>query len=364
MEPYDPRGANEAGYPWEPNFSRINPSYFDMADVRIQYLADHGLAACIVGFWGYFIPRMGMAKIKQHWRYLVARWGAYPVVWCLAGEGTMPYYLSKTKEQDAETQRHGLTELARYVHTIDAHHHPITIHPSSSARLCVDDPSLLDFDMLQTGHNDRQSVPNTIDRVQLSLTASPQMPVLIGEVCYEGIQEASRQEVQRFMFWTSLLSGTGGHTYGANGIWQVNTPQQPYGLSPHGHSWGGPAWNVAADLPGSGQLGLAKRLLTRYSWWKLEPRPELVEPHWAKGDYWQPFAGHIPGEVTIAFCPAFTKPPVFHHLEGSTHTAFFFNPANGNELPIGAMTPDAEGTWKVPEIPIFQDWVVVVEHKA
>ena len=152
----------------------------------------------------------------------------------------MPYYLSKTKEQDAETQKQGLTELARYVRTIDAYHHPITIHPSSSARLCVTDPSLLDFDMLQTGHNDRQSVPNTIEKVQASLAASPQMPVLIGEVCYEGIQEASRQEVQRFMFWTAILSGNGGHTYGANGIWQVNTPQQPYGLSPHGHSWADP----------------------------------------------------------------------------------------------------------------------------
>ncbi len=364
MEPYDPRGANEAGYPWEPDFARINPAYFDMADVRIQYLADHGLAACVVGFWGYFIPRMGMGKVKQHWRYLVARWGAYPVFWCLAGEGTMPYYLSKTKEQDAETQKQGLTELARYVRTIDPHHHPITIHPSSSARLCVTDPSLLDFDMLQTGHNDRQSVPNTIERVQASLAASPQMPVLIGEVCYEGIQEASRQEVQRFMFWSAILSGNGGHTYGANGIWQVNTPQQPYGLSPHGHSWGGPPWNVAAQLPGSGQLGMAKKLLMRYSWWKLEAKPEIVEPHWTKGDYWQPFAAKIPGEVAIAFCPAFTKPAVFHQLESGTHKAFFFNPANGNELPIGEITPDADGTWKVPEIPIFQDWVIVVERKA
>ena len=364
MEPYDPRGANEAGYPWERDFSRINPAYFDMADLRIQYLADHGMAACVVGCWGYFIPRMGVAKMKQHWRYIVARWGAYPVVWCLAGEGTMPYYLSQTKEQDAETQKHGLTELARYVHTIDAHHHPITIHPSSSARRCIDDPSLLDFDMLQTGHNDRQSVPNTIDSVQNSLAATPEMPVLIGEVCYEGIQEASRQEVQRYMFWSAILSGAGGHTYGANGIWQVNTPQQPYGLSPHGHSWGGPPWNTAAQLPGSGQLGMAKKLLGRYSWWKLQPRPELIEPHWTKGDYWQPFAGEIPGEAIIAFCPDFTKPAVFHHLEGGSHKAFFFNPASGVEQTIGEITPDADGSWKVPEIPIFQDWVIVLERKA
>jgi hypothetical protein len=364
MEPFDERGENEAGYPWERDFSRINPAYFDMADVRIQHLADHGLAACVVGFWGYFIPLMGMAKVKQHWRYLIARWGAYPVVWCLAGEGTMPYYLSKTKEQDAETQKHGLTELARYVHATDPHRHPITIHPSSTSRLCVDDASVLDFDMLQTGHSDRQSVPNTIETVNRSLAATPKMPVLIGEVCYEGIQEASRQEVQRFMFWSSLLSGTAGHTYGANGIWQVNTREKPYGLSPHGHSWGGPAWDIAAQLPGSGQLGLAKGLLMRYSWWKLEPNPDLINPRWSKEDYWKPFAAEIPGEAVIAFMPASYRGASFRNLKGSSYKAFFFNPTNGTEVALGTIQPDASGAWKIAEVPIFQDWVVVLEPTA
>jgi hypothetical protein len=364
MEPFDPRGANEAGFPWEADFSRINPAYFDMADVRIQHLADQGLAACVVGFWGYFIPRMGVAKTKQHWRYLIARWGAYPVVWCLAGEGTMPYYLSKTKEQDAETQKHGLTELARYVRTTDPRHHPITIHPSRSARLCVDDPAVLDFDMLQTGHNDRQSVPNTIQTVNSSLAATPKMPVLIGEVCYEGIAEASRQEVQRFMFWSAILSGTGGHTYGANGIWQVNTRLQPYGLSPHGHSWGGPAWDIAAQLPGSGQLGLAEGLLTRYSWWRLEAKPDLIEPRWTSTDYWQPYAGQIPGEAIFVYAPSAFKPVTFKNLETANYTGFFFNPSDATEIPIESVHPDSSGSWKPPEFPIFRDWVIVLERKA
>lgn len=364
MEPFDERGANEAGYPWDREFKSINPSYFDMADVRIQHLADNNLAACIVGFWGYFIPRMGMDKVKKHWRYLVARWSAYPVVWCLAGEGTMPYYLSKTKEQDAETQKHGLTELARYVRTIDPHHHPITIHPSSSSRLCVDDPSVLDFDMLQTGHSDRESAPNTIETINRSLTANPTMPVVIGEVCYEGIQEASRQEVQRFMFWAAILSGNGGHTYGANGIWQFNTREKPYGLSPHGHSWGGPAWDIAAQLPGSGQLGLAKRLLTRYSWWKLEAQPDLIEPRWSKANYWRSFAAQIPGEAVIAYIPGAYSAGSFHNLKAGSYRALFFNPTNGVETEIGNITPDSSGSWKIAEVPIFQDWVVVLESKA
>ncbi len=364
MEPFDERGANEAGYPWERDFARINPAYFDSADVRIQHVADRGLAACIVGFWGYFIPRMGMDKVKKHWRYLIARWSAYPVVWCLAGEGTMPYYLSKTPKDDAETQKHGLTELARYVRATDPHHHPITIHPSSAARECVDDPSVIDFDMLQTGHSDRASAPNTIETVNRELAATPPMPVLIGEVCYEGIQEASRQEVQRYMFWSSILSGSAGHTYGANGIWQVNTREKPYGLSPHGHSWGGPAWDLAAALPGSGQLGMAKALLMRYSWWKLEPQPDLIEPRWSKEDYWKPFAAHIPGEAVFAFTPASYLGASFHNLKAGSYHAFFFSPPDGTETDIGTITPDASGAWKIAEVPIFQDWVVVLEHRS
>ena len=197
MPPFDPRGANEAGFPWESGYARIDPAYFDAADVRIQYLVDRGLLPCIVGCWGYFLPIMGVTKMKQHWRYLVARWGAYPVVWCLAGEGTMPFYLSKTPQQDAAAQKHGWTEVARYVRSIDAAHHVITIHPSQTARDSVEDPSVLDFDMLQTGHGDRTSIPNTVNRVTQSLRQSPPMPVLVGEVCYEGIMEASREEVQR-----------------------------------------------------------------------------------------------------------------------------------------------------------------------
>jgi len=185
------------------------------------------------------------------------------------------------------------------------------------------------------------------------------MPVLVGEVCYEGIQEASREEVQRYMFWASILTGAGGHTYGANGIWQLNTRQKPYGLSPHGHSWGDTPWEVAYQLPGSRQLGLAKKLLSRYPWWKLEPKPELVDPHWTTENYWQPFAAHVPGELIIAFSPQGFKALKFKDVPAGL-TAFFWNPSDGAEHAIGPVTPDGAGNWQAPEFPIFRDWVVML----
>jgi len=275
----------------------------------------------------------------------------------------MPYYLSKTKQKDQEEQKLGWTEIARYVRETDPAKHMITIHPSSSARVTVADPAVLDFDMLQTGHGDRASIPNTVESVIRSYKESPRMPVLVGEVCYEGIMEASRQEVQRFMFWTSMLNGAAGHTYGANGIWQVNTKAKPYGPSPHGRSWGDVPWDEAAALPGSRQVGVAKALLSRYRWWQMEPHPEWVEPHFGQKGYNAPYAAGIPGELRILFCPPVWDPPLVKALEKDVqYRAFFFNPATGKEQAIGAVHPDAAGDWRPPVFPIYQDWVIVIER--
>jgi hypothetical protein len=373
MPPFDPRGANEAGYPWEENYVRINPRYFDMADLRIQELVERGLVPCVVGCWGYFLGFMGLPKVKQHWRNIVARWGAYPVVWCLAGEGAMPYYLSTDfkefasghKTESSSRQIAGWTEVARFVRSIDPYHHPITIHPSSTARESVEDPAVLDFDMLQTGHGDRASYPNTINKVTGELSVSPKMPVLVGEVCYEGILDASRQEVSRFVFWACMLSGAAGHTYGADGIWQVNTAEHPYGPSPHGRSWGGPPWDEAAELPGSQQVGIGRGLLKRYEWWRLEPHPEWVDPHWSKENYQLPYAAGIPGKLRIIFVPPMWDAPKVKNVEfGVSYRAFFFDPRTGKEQPVGDVTAEADGTWQSPVQPTFEQWVIVLENRT
>jgi len=362
MPAFDLRGANEAGFPWEAGYARINPRYFDMADVRIQHLVERGLAPCIVGCWGYFLPWMGVRRMRQHWRNMVARWGAYPVIWCLAGEGAMPYYLSKTKPEDAMTQKRGWTELARYVRDIDPYHHPVTIHPTNNARDQVEDASVLDFDMLQTGHSGRKSIPSTVNQVTGSLLRDPRMPVLVGEVCYEGILGTSWQDVQRFMFWTSILSGAGGHTYGANGIWQVNTREHPYGPSPHGGCWGDTPWNTAYQLPGSRQLGLAKELLAHYAWWRFEPHPEWVDPHWGKENYELPYAAGIPAEVRVIFIPVLFDPVKVKSLESDlAYHAFYFDPTTGKQHDLGKVEPDASGTWQATLTPTFADWVLVLE---
>ena len=379
MPPFDSRGRNEAGYAWETGYTRINPRYFDMADLRIQYLVDRGLVPCIVGCWGFFLIFMGVSKVKKQWRNIIARWGAYPVIWCLAGEATMPFYRSKNKKEDAEKQKRGWTEVGRYVRSTDPFHHPITIHPSSAARDTVEDPSILDFDMLQSGHEDVWSIPNTINLVTRELAREPPMPVLVGEVTYEGHKQQNRQQVVRFMFWSCILSGAAGHTYGAGGVWEVQTRDHPYGASPWGGGYGDLPWDIAYQYPGSEQIGTAKKLLARYEWWRLEPHPEWVDPHWRariyigkggdepKEDYVLPYAAGIPGELRIVYIPLnmWQLPKIMGLEPEVAFGGFWFDPATGKEYPVDKIVPGSDGTYQLQRAKHIDlvDWVFVLENR-
>lgn len=366
MDPFDERGLNEAGFPWEEGFSTINPDYFARADLKIARLVNYGMVPCIFGCWGYYLKYMGIDKMKKHWRYLVARYSAYPVVWGLAGEATMPYYLSPTKELDGEDQRKGWTEMARYVRGLDAFHRLMTLHPGDPpyGRYQVTDPALVDFDMMQTGHSSHLSFPNTIKCVQASYADQPTMPTLVGEACYEGIIEVNRDEIQRLVFWCSVLAGAAGHTYGANGLWQLNGRDKPYGPSPHGTAWGDTPWEDAAQLPGSRQIGIGKRILERYPWWQFEPHQEWVQTLVEYPEYFVPYAAGIPRKVRVIYCQDQSRSfKMTAFEEGVTYQASFVNPSTGAVTPIGTVVPDEKGDWYFPIWPVFRDWVVVLEAK-
>jgi hypothetical protein len=366
MPAFDPRGANEAGFPWNADYARVNPWYFDQADLRIRWLVKQGLAPCIVGAWGYWLPWIGVDRMKKHWRNLAARYGAYPVVWCLAGEGAMPYYLSKDKEADRQAQIAGWSEIARYLRQVDPYHRPTTIHSTSnsSARDQLSDASLIDFDLLQAGHGGFPAQGAIAKHIAQNVAREPRLPVINGEACYEGILEGSREEVQRFLFWSALLSGAAGFTYGANGIWQVNTREKPYGPSPHGASWGDTPWEDAYRLPGSAQIGLGKKLLERYPWARFAPHPEWIEPH-AGGDKWYGnFAAGIPGQLRVFYLPEPVFPwrgPVrLAGLEPEVrYQARYVNPSTGQEHPLGTVTGASE--WTLPVTPIMRDWLLILE---
>ncbi len=273
---FDQRAEGDAGLPWEPNYPHIRPEYFDAADRRILHLVEQGMMPCILGGWGYHLPWLGTEKMKQHWRYIIARWGALPVVWCASGEQAMPWYLSSNKPAETQQLRREWTEVIRSIRATDPFKRLITTHPRSNARDEVLDPTLLDFEMQQTGHGSP-----TEHHAAMAIEAwnrPPTMPVVCGESRYEALEIKPMLHARdaREAFWAHLLnSGCAGHTYGVNGVWQVNLTDKPFGKSPSGRNWGNTPWQTAMNLPGSTQLSYAKKFLLTLPWNQLSPTSSI-----------------------------------------------------------------------------------------
>ena len=375
MDIWDPRGRNEGGFPFTRNFVSINPVYYDHADLKIAALVHTGLMPCIVGMWGYHLPTLGVEKVKRFWRYLIARYGAYPVTWCVAGEAAMPYYLSQTSEEHHAFQKTGWTEVTVSMRETDPYHNLITVHPMQAGRDQIHDPTLMDFEMLQTGHGDIDTVRNTIIAVRKAIVTEPVMPVIVGEVNYEGILGRCWQNIQRLCFYHAVLRGTAGHTYGANGIWQLNTPELPYGPSPHGRSWGDTPWPVAAQLPGSAQTGIGGDFMRQTPWWDLRPMPEILKPVGEEPsplpacieeveEDTSPYAAiavGIPRRLRIVYIPMCWNGPVIYGIEPDLcYSAYYFDPCVGRDIPLGDVRPDKDGSWTAPYPPECHDWLLVM----
>lgn len=371
---WDPGQANEAGWPWEAEWARINPAYFDLADSKIAEIVNYGLVPCLVGMWGYYLPVMGLERVKKHWRYLVARYACYPSVLCLAGEANMPAYDhmadAELSAKDRKEQMEGWTEVARYVRALDPYHNPIGVHPSyPNGRSMLLDDTLLDVDMLQTGHSGYLSLPPTMEAVTSCNAIAPRMPVVNSEVCYEGIMGGSLEDVQRFLFWSSITSGSAGHTYGAQGIWAMNSRYQEFKGSTG--SWGGAFWEDVMYYPGSTQVGIGRRFFERYPWaeFQLLERSEL--PNGRKYRY----GLGIPSEIEIYYLPMGCVQEELQGmqvniwgesagltLDSGDYHAFYFNPRDASEVELGQFTVGSEGKWFPSKKPSMEDWVLVVER--
>ena len=144
--------------------------------------------------------------------------------------------IADRRQRTRPFQKHGFTEVARSIRA--------RIHTGGCSRCtrrrCTavstrsTDPGLLDFELLQTNHDDWWGTPASLGLLIDDLAKMPRMPVMIGEVAYEGLQQHNRQEVVRFGYWSAMLSGEAGHTYGAGGIFEME--------SSHGALRAHPGW--------------------------------------------------------------------------------------------------------------------------
>ena len=391
IDPFDPIEVNEGGHPWTEGFGAINPSYWDYADRKLDWLVRCGMSPCIFGAWGYHVDFMGIEKMKKHWRYIIARWGAYPVTWVSSGEARMPHYDVLAAENlsyksERETGRLGKiwTEITAYMRATDPFKRPVSVmaNPGDfrySAREIYDDHSLFDYDYVCTDHYDELVFDLALRKAKELYSTPPVKPFLNGETCWEGMSGANWQDTQRFIYWTHMLSGAAGHSHGASGLW--NFHEKDDGWVGAWAIWSDQTWREAKELPGAYQMGLGKKLLETFEWHRFEPHPDWCTPHSSSENVRLPYAAGIPGQVRLIYFPGicFMKDiydiknfKIINIEKGTRYLAYFFNPRTGEKLSKMKVEPDEHGTWRIPKSikyeidkpnPTSEDWVLVLENK-
>lgn len=277
--PTAPGGASsfEAGPP-----VRVHPDVFRPMDEKVRDINRHGMLAApllILALYetdpGWALPEDEVSRLA---RYVMARWGAYHVVWSLGGDGDF------AGPRADRWRRIGRATAA------DAHGRPTTMHPLG---LGWDADEFRDEDWFgliayQSCHFAAADARSWLVTGPLrdEWLKPPPRPILNVEPNYEEHPALDTGEVftdrdVREAIYRSLLSApVAGITYGNFHVWSwSDTPEDRTGTLPgRSDAWTaiGP-WHAHLNTPGARQAVIARRILEAGPWTGLRPAPRLLE---------------------------------------------------------------------------------------
>ncbi|MGL1891430.1 MAG: DUF4038 domain-containing protein [Spirochaetaceae bacterium] len=347
-EAFEPGWDNEGGTMYaDKAYTKVNPEYFNYADRRLDLLVETGLMPALVGAWGRSdcnaMKIAGVGGLKRHWRYLVARYAAYPLI--LVPGGEVPG-VAKFGEGD-------WGEVVSYLCEIDPFNRLKTSHEYACPYR--DEEPMNDFEFVGGSHFSPIS-PNTLKVFTDRYDEQPTMPLVCGETGYEGHMQRHFADTQRYVFWMYILNGAAGHTYGAAGLHHMGV-EGDLGLSPTWDynnkrdsevfsdkpvvlcSWDYTTWQQAKEFLGATQVGIGRKLLETYPWHKIEPHQEWSDPDC--------YSAGIPGELRFIYRPNrntydWTPPRVKGMEENIPYNGYYFDPVTGRRFDIGTLMKVAD----------------------
>ena len=116
------------------------------------------------------------------------------------------------------------------------------------------------------------------------------------------------------------------------------------------------------NYPARRNWGWPRALLARLPWWRLEPHPEWIEPHWSTSSYTRPYAAGIPGELRLFYFPktGSFKYTILGLESGVNYRAVFLESGDRRETDLGAVPP-AEGDWSRRRRSFFRIYVLILQ---
>ncbi len=344
--------SNRRGVPLDESCDHIDNNEMRRIDGMIAYANQQGLTVWVLHWWGgKYIKELGVEKMRRFSRYLIARLGAYNVVWIAAGEYNLDNYGGLGIDFWKEYGNYIKNTDPYKRRVLSIHHAPPTFTaakfaPQWSTGEFLNNEKWMDFNQFQVGHqdNNNERIPGI---VRFNYSLKPVKPIICTEPRMEFLKLTTEADYIRFGAWSAILSGAAGHTYGAGGVWCADVPEAPTNLMSYDFDW----YYKALDYPGGKGISIMTKFLKGLEWWKLEPDQNLVDEN--KDN----FCSAIPGKEYIIYLRHGGSVNV-NLSDVSSKGRFnfhWFDPRTGIEKNVGTIEG---GTVKAFTAPNNFDWVL------
>ena len=358
-----PGNGGEESSSLDRTYTILDTAHIRKIENMIRYANSRGITVWIHGWWSRenMNTRIGEENIKRWWRYLVHRFGAYNVIWVMAGEYNMYNYGGFPLDF--------WKELGKMIDEEDPYERIISVHntppfwdggaeaPQWSTGSILHDEEWLDYNQCQVGHGRyaNEMIPLI---VSIDYNRKPIKPIVVTEPWYEFVEGNPTGMDIRFAAWSSILSGAAGHTYGGGHVWWAHVPESPASVG---------NWPLEVefdrttyDYEGAVSMGILSNFFKEIEWWNMEPHPELIL------EYPQPFCLSKPGDEYIIYLRYGGSPVINLGTDaiGKEYSYFWFNPANGKKNDPQVINGKEFIRLNCPEmypgVTELRDWVLVV----
>lgn len=361
------------GNGWGRESSLLDETYtiLDTAHARnveemIRYANSKGITVWIHGWWSRpnLDKEIGAEKIQRWWRYLAHRFGAYNVIWVLAGEYNMNNYGGFPIDF--------WKSLGRLIKQEDPYDRIVSLHntppfwdggaeaPQWSTGAVLHQETWLDYNQSQVGHGKyaNEMIPQVVSE---EYHRKPSKPIVVTEPWYEFIEGNPTGKDIRFAAWSAILSGSAGHTYGGGHVWLASVPESPGGNGPWPIEKGFD--RTTYDYEGAMSMKYLAGFFKNIKWWEMAPHPELIS------EYPQPFCLAKPGEEYVVYLryAGTVKVLMDDSAVSEQYQYHWFNPATGKSSDPKTIHGNSILEFSCPEsypdIPDYKDWVLYIARE-
>ena len=357
---YGQRPLRRNGYeeydPCLPDVAEDRYDYWDHVDYIVGRAEELGLYMGLLPTWGdKFNRKWGTGPViftpqnaYAYGKWLGQRYVKYSnIIWILGGDRPL------------ETMYHHevVDQMAAGLGDGGGHKFLMTYHPcggESSSRF-VHDRKWLDFNMMQSGHGERNT--QSWKMIFQDRERFPIKPVLDGEPCYEDHPIGFRPEegyfdafdVRNRLYWNAL-SGACGNVYGHHSIWSMNRNNESwppeYVIMP---------WTAALERPGAQDVKVFSALQQTHPVLKCTPCPNVVADNREGANF---IAGCGCRQYALFYIPNGLRFRLHMDRLFRYSEAHWFDVRSGAHLPVSA--PSLEGEFVPPSSGRNHDWLLIL----